>query len=88
MRQRVNMKWTKHLKSEAEKEQFIKTLLGSQTALDRLKQILEEELRTLENQESSLSDYSDASWSHKQAHRNGERSFAKKVFELLLFQKP
>jgi hypothetical protein len=82
------MKWTKHLKSEAEKEQFTKTLLGSRIALDRLQQILEEELKTLENQESSLSDYSDASWSHKQAHRNGERAFAKKVFELLLFQKP
>lgn len=86
MRNRINLKWTKHVK-EADKEQFTKTVLASLPALNRLKEILEEELEQLSKQEASLSDYSDASWSHKQAHRNGERAFARKVLELLTFQK-
>jgi hypothetical protein len=87
MRSRVNMKWLKHLSSQVEKEQFTKTVLASLPALNRLRDILEEELRVLSTQEESLQDYSDAAWSHKQAHRNGERAFAKKVLELLCFQK-
>lgn len=87
MRQRFNSKWTKHLPNEADREQLKKTILGSRTALDRLKQLLSEELDSLENQELSSTDYDSPSWAFKQAHRNGERTFAKKVFELLTFEK-
>lgn len=85
MRNRFNTKWTKHLKAEAEKEQLEKTIRASRTALDRLKQIIEEEVETLNNQEASLVDYTDASWSHKQAHRNGQRALAKSIIDLLSF---
>lgn len=87
MRDRFNVKWTKNLNTDKEKEQFTKTVLASRTALDRLHAIILEELKTLETQESSLSDYTDAAWSHKQAHRNGERAFARKVLDLLTFSK-
>lgn len=87
MRNRINMKWLKHVKSDAEKEQFTKTVLASLPALNRLRELLEDELEQLSKQETSLSDYTDASWGYKQAHRNGERAFAKKVLELLSFQK-
>lgn len=87
MRNRFNVKWTKHLTSETERAQFTKTVLASRTALDRLKVLIEEELKVLDNQESSLTDYSDAAWSHKQAHRNGERAFARMLLDLLTFHK-
>lgn len=86
MRQSFNSKWTKHL-PEQEKEQLKKTILASRTTLDRLKQLIVEELGSLENQENSLADYDSPAWSHKQAHRNGERAFAKKLLDLLTFEK-
>lgn len=87
MRARFNTKWTKHLRDEAERLQFEKTIKASRTALDRLAQILREELEVLNNQEASLTDYDSAAWSHKQAHRNGQRAFAKTVLDLLTFSK-
>lgn len=87
MRHRFNSKWTKHLPNESDKETLRKTILGSRIALDRLKELLSEELASLENQEASSTDYDSPSWAYKQAHRNGERAFAKKVFELLTFEK-
>lgn len=87
MRQRFNSKWTKHIQNEQEREQFQKTVLASRTSLDRLKELIKDELNALENQEDNLTDYDSPAWSHKQAHRNGERGFAKKVLELLTFEK-
>lgn len=85
MRSRFSTKWTKHLRTDAEKEQLEKTIRASRTALDRIKQIIEEEVESLNNQEASLTDYTDASWSHKQAHRNGQRAMAKSMIDLLSF---
>lgn len=87
MRTSFNSKWTKHLSNDQEKEQLRKTVLASRTALDRLKQLIAEELGALDNQEGSLADYDSPAWSHKQAHRNGERGFAKKILELITFEK-
>lgn len=86
VRQSFNSKWTKHLPDQ-EREQLKKTILASRTTLDRLKQLIIEELGTLENQEGNLADYDSPAWSHKQAHRNGERGFAKKILELITFEK-
>lgn len=85
MRARFNTKWTKHIRNEAERAQFEKTIKASRTALDRLATILREELQSLDNQEASITDYDSAAWSHKQAHRNGQRAFAKTVLDLLTF---
>lgn len=87
MRTRFNTKWTKHLQNEAERLQFEKTVRASRTALDRLAQLLIEEVEALNNQEANISDYDSAAWSHKQAHRNGQRAFAKTVLDLLTFSK-
>lgn len=87
MRSRFNSKWTKNKRNEAERVQLEKTILASRTALDRLKEIIEEEVELLNNQEASLNDYTDAAWSHKQAHRNGQRAFAKSILDLLSFTK-
>jgi hypothetical protein len=87
MRNAFSTKWTKHITAEKDRDQFRKTILASRTALDRLHDILMDELKALDNQETSITDYSDASWSHKQAHRNGERAFAKIVLDLLTFSK-
>lgn len=87
MRNRFSSRWTKNLTEQADKERLQKTILGSRVALDRLKELIEEEVKALDNQEASLTDYDSPSWSHKQAHRNGERGFAKKIIELLTFEK-
>lgn len=75
--------WTRHLPKK-DKESFEKTVRGSVTALSRLKTILEEEYEAILKEEQSPSDFSDASWSHKQAFRNGEKSRLKKIKDLLI----
>lgn len=86
-RSRFSSRWVKHLTSEAEREQLIKTVLASQTALQRLKELLLEDLQALEAQESSLDDFESAAWSHKQAFRNGSKAALKKALDLLVFSK-
>lgn len=87
MRSRFSTKWTKHIRNQKEREQLEATIRASRTALDRLKQIIEEEVELLNNQEASPNDFTDAAWAFKQAHRNGQRAFAKSVLDLLSFTK-
>jgi hypothetical protein len=79
----ASTQWTKHLRSEKEKEDFLAILGNSTTVLYRLRDILVEELTGINNSECSISDFEDASWSHKQAFRNGERARIKKLLDLL-----
>lgn len=87
MRTPFNSRWTKHLRTEEERTNAKATILASRTALDRLKQLIAEEVEDLNNQEASSQDYDSPSWSHKQAHRNGQKAMAKSIIDLLTFEK-
>ena len=77
---RINSAWTAG-KSAEDKEKITKLVLSSENLLDILKEILYnmQEKREL----TVLSDYDTPSWSHKQAHLNGEAAGIRKVIDLI-----
>lgn len=77
--------WVKHLRDPHKREQLELTLRNSQVALNRLREVLQEMEDSLQQSESSLNDFDDPNWSHKQAFRNGAKSSLKQVKDLLDF---
>lgn len=77
------MIWTKNLKDPEVKKRFESTLWGSKPVLDRLHQILSEEEAEVSRTEVSADSYDNPSWSHKQAHRNGQRAMLRKIQQLI-----
>ena len=75
--------WTRHLKEPSDKERFKKNLLNSRFILERLIEIMQEDADQLETNEISLSTYDSPSWSHQQAHKNGQRSQIRKYINLI-----
>lgn len=75
--------WTKHLKTEEEQKKFESSLRSSRFVLERLEEILKERLDNIEGYELSVNEYDNASWSSKQAHRNGQRSELKNILRLI-----
>ena len=75
--------WTHHLKDEAEKLQFEKSLRSSRWILDRLNEILEEMDVSLDHQEISPKAYDNPNWAYKQAHLNGFRQCLVKISKLI-----
>lgn len=76
--------WIAHLKDKekADFEQAIRTWSNTPVA-DRFIEILKAQVRELDRQETTLLDYESASWSHKQAHRNGARQSFLTILKLL-----
>ena len=77
--------WFKDCKSEKDRED-LKISLRNDSNLYLLRELLEAELRDLDNREVSTQDYSTASWSHLQAHRNGYRQHLVQTQNLLNFE--
>lgn len=80
----MDTRWFSDLPLEKQ-EDFKKLLTNSQTVLGRLLQIIEDDERGLERQETTIKDFDDTNWSHKQAFRNGDRSRIRKMKDLLSF---
>jgi hypothetical protein len=66
--------WTQHLHTQDAKTKFNQQIHSAKDVLDRQKEILIEELNTLDRSELSLRTYDTPNWSEKQAHKNGDRS--------------
>ena len=78
---RINQAWLTGLKTEAERAKIKELVLSSENLLDILKKIL---YNMQEKKELSvLDDYDTPSWSHKQAHLNGEAAAIRKVIEII-----
>lgn len=81
MTQKLSELWFKGAKTPGEREQIKKMVLADQNLLDKLREILynmqEEKKGTV------LGDYDTPSWSHKQAHMNGEAAMLRKVIDLV-----
>lgn len=75
--------WTKHLKTEEDQKKFEASLRSSRFVLERLQEILNEQLALIEAAEVRVEDYDNASWANKQAHRNGQRSTLKTILRLI-----
>lgn len=78
----MDTRWTKGMDAERAKS-FIDLLNNSTAVFTKLKAILKDEEEAIARQECS--DYRDPSWSHVQAHRNGDRAAIRRVLKLLDF---
>lgn len=63
--------WTKNLKTEEERTNFMNQVLGAKPVLERLVEILNEKEEQLERSERTLDAYDNPNWAYKQAHKNG-----------------
>lgn len=82
----MNTLWVQGLERGKPTDLFIDGLKHSlvhDVYLKRLRDIIDEELQFLARQEATLDDYQDASWSHKQAHRNGQVASLNKIRTLI-----
>ena len=83
MSSKLSSLWVKHLKNPEDIEALNKAILGSTVLRNRLSSILKEKLEALDSQECSVADYDNPSWSHKQAHRNGQKASLVEVLKLI-----
>ncbi len=75
--------WTKHLTDQSEKEGFEKSVKSARPVLNRLKDILKEQEKSLDRYELLEGEYDNPAWAHKQAFRNGQRSALIKLLDLV-----
>lgn len=80
MQLKINELWLRGLKGE-DREKMKKNVLDSTILLDKLKEILYNMQEG--KREVVIGDYDNPSWSHKQAHLNGETAALQKVISLL-----
>lgn len=69
----MDISWTRHLKTEEEKERFTKEVLSSKYILNHLSKLLDDVEFGLNRAEINPKVYDTPNWSHKQAHNNGFR---------------
>lgn len=79
---RLKVDWIKDIPA-SEREDFIKIVLNSNLALDKLKKIVYN--RVMSGEKVAVVDYDSPSWSHKQADRLGYLRALREVLELLDF---
>jgi len=75
--------WTKHLKTEEEKERFKNSVLGSKLVLKRLQELLKEVEDDLDNVELNTKIYDLPNWDYRQADNNGFRRALKTINKIL-----
>ncbi len=75
--------WTKHLTDEEDKEKFRNKVLGSKIVLERIKDLMADDLKAIEADEISVDAYDNANWAYRQAHRNGYKNALRKLNILL-----
>lgn len=78
---KVNTAWTKQTKTAQEKKEIEQLVLNSEKVLDKLKEILYN--IQVRKSDTVLTDYDTPSWSHKQAHLNGEQAMLQKILEIV-----
>lgn len=75
--------WTKHLKTDEEKERFKNSVLGSRTVLSRLKELVKEIEDEQDKIERDVRIYDTPSWAYRQAHLNGFKDCLSKINKII-----
>jgi hypothetical protein len=76
--------WTQHLSNDAKgKKELEETIKRSSIALGRLKDIVIDNINTIDKIELTLSNYDNPNWSYKQAFLNGKRASYQEILNLL-----
>lgn len=63
--------WTKHCKSQEEKDQYIESLKRVKWVLDDLRTLVQTNVSSIELAETSPKSYDSPNWAYRQAHANG-----------------
>jgi len=79
----LSTEWSKHLKTQAERKEFERSVMGASHVLERLAQLIDEKMEGLDRAELSPSSYDNPSWAYKQSHMNGHRNGLTEVKKLL-----
>lgn len=82
-KRKIPLTWVKHLKDKQEQQDLEDLLRNTTRVLSRLRDILNEMEES--TQRVREIDYNDPSWSHRQAHLNGERDAIRKIKDLINF---
>ena len=69
-------RWTQHLHDTEEKERFKQEVLSAKRVLDRLNEMVTEDLEALDRSEQDQRIYDLPNWDYRQAHKNGTRQYA------------
>lgn len=75
--------WTKHLKTDEEKEQFRQSVKKAQWVLDHVRGLINSSQEALEATEISPKSYDNANWAYRQAHANGYKQALRDFTKLL-----
>lgn len=75
--------WTKHCKTEEEKNQYQESLKRVKWVLDDLKKIVTSSWEALEASEISPKSYDNVNWAYRQAHANGYKQCIKDFTKLI-----
>ena len=79
---RISALWAKHINNAEKREEFQKTILASSTALDRLRELIDE---MLEDIEMKSLDFDTNNWAYFQASLIGEKRILNKIRRLITF---
>lgn len=75
--------WTKHLKTEEEKKNYLESLQRVKWVLDHVKELLSASQTSIEAQEISPRSYDNPNWAYRQAHANGYKQAIADTTKLL-----
>lgn len=81
MQFKISEMWLRSEKTAEEREKIKKLVLSNDILLDKLKKIMYN--MQVEKRKSVLADYDTPSWSHKQAHLNGELAMLERLIDLV-----
>lgn len=81
------VQWLRHLAdaNDDTKKNFEGAIRNSTTLIIRFKEILQEELDSIERQDTSDKQFEDPNWSHKRAYWDGQRSKIRAHLNLFTF---
>lgn len=83
---KLSVEWFKGV-DPSKRDTFEQAIRNSTVAMSRLYELVDEWEKEIDSAEAKIDDYDNPSWSHKQAHRNGDRSRLRKLRDLLSFLK-
>lgn len=83
--------WTSHLTDEKDKEAFQNRVWRAKPVLERAVNLIDKELKAIDDTERDPKAYDNPAWPYKQAYKNGMRSglsIIKRLIDLDEQQKP
>lgn len=79
----MQLRWTSHLKKQEEKEEFLKHIKSNRSILERLSELLEQDLNQLEKDREDENNFTLPDWKTHQAFKLGERNRLRKILSLI-----